>query len=417
MDSVTLTASNEFYVLTARTATQNLERTRAAAKVVAWSTNHGIIWKAPLLDIAQRYLDSLENRRALGGFLAAATKSFRSEDVDNLTRTFIEVFRVANGDLPDSSGGPKPVETLWQRAIDLQQAAPWPEVEQSVRGLKQDRADTDIPDRYYKTINSALEAAGLSVTSELAALIYLARSRNDLNNDPLSELGININGYQDATVKQLEELGIRINKVGLDTNFWKLLKMLIGEPAAIMLRDHLITVSQNPGSANTTNKLENTITLVNAVHSEWASGYFYLEPLDSDESTPMSVDLSHFGDTPTPSRYVVKYHPLPTPTTPLSQTSAGITRLCIDDVVMHSVDTDPSLADAGICDSNTRRILVDGDAIAFETDDPEEMPLPHPHLLWLHGSLSRIVRLAGRSTEEWELGFDDNEELEEIATL
>ncbi|KAK6355271.1 hypothetical protein TWF696_004384 [Orbilia brochopaga] len=502
-------AANEFYILKTEAYApprsdidSERSRARAAVSIVVFSDRHGVIWKSPFVEIARDYLTSLKNYRTVNRLVTAAVRTLRIQDIDQVTRTFIEVLHLTSKDLTDASGESKPPETLWQIAPGPQQAEPWQDVQRRVRRLPQQRLDTDVVDRYYAIINSALEASALSLTSELAAVIYLALSRTDINPDPLSAVGINIAEYEGASVEQLAKLGTQLNRIGIDTqhgvtnwlqritysdqstdeedpdgekfslyqdmasvysypasrmrrlalktkerdryrckvsgrrppgsqvchilaysigrtpdashkpDFWTLSKMLFGEQATLKIRDYLITVPHHP-DATSINRLENMITLSKDVYITWIAGLFYFEPLEPDNSTPISVDLSHFAETPIPSRYAVRLRQLPTPITALSQPSAGITRLSPSDVIMYTADTDPSLHQSMIYNSWEERKIVDGSILIFDTNDPEDIPLPHPHLLWFHGMLSRVVRLAGRGSD----GPETDSEMEDELTL
>ncbi|KAF3916917.1 hypothetical protein ABW21_db0205168 [Orbilia brochopaga] len=182
--------------------------------------------------------------------------------------------------------------------------------------------------------------------------------------------------------------------------------MLMGEAVATNVRDYLITPVEDTGITQI-NRLENLITLNPLARLKWGCGHFLLQLLESDDRTPMSVDLSHFGETNIPNRYCVKFTTLTTPTEPLSQSSAGVRRLSLPDIEMHDPDTDPTLERMKLFHQRDDSVLSDGRIIVFETHDPENLPLPHPHLLWLHGHLSRVVRLAGRGLNGLEVDLDE----------
>ncbi|KAF3901587.1 hypothetical protein ABW21_db0203408 [Orbilia brochopaga] len=351
--SATLQAENNLYELTAAQVTMTPERTKAAARIVMWGTRYGVLWKAPLVDLAQKYIESVKGSRTTNGYLGAAARTFREDEIGDLTRTFIKLFDVTMQERLTDEGEILPAETLWQITKDQNEAIPWADIEKRVRAIPQHRPDLDYVEGYFKIINTALAAARQSLSKELTA---------------------------------------------------------------VLVREYLVTAAQDSGRTNI-NRLENLVTLANNIHSAWGSGLFMMEPLDTDNETPITVDLSRFAETAVPQSYSIKVRYLTAPTSPLYKASEGITHLSLDEVLVYEPDNDPTIWSKQVWNQNRLNQIEDGAVFTWSTKDPINSPLPHPHLLWLHGSLSRVVRLAGRGLEEQPMEWSSESEEEENMEL
>ncbi|KAF3257106.1 hypothetical protein TWF192_001385 [Orbilia oligospora] len=158
------------------------------------------------------------------------------------------------------------------------------------------------------------------------------------------------------------------------------------------------------------NRLENTISLSPGCHCEFNDGLFILEPLTQDGSFLLAVDLSKFAEAEIPAKYPVRYSKLPGQIKPLATRGAGLQGLSIDDLDPYELDHDPDVVNARIYNQSMDRALRDGEIVWLETDNPDLRPLPHPHLLWLHANISRVVRMCGRSGEYVYAAESDEEE-------
>ncbi|KAF3916896.1 hypothetical protein ABW21_db0200955 [Orbilia brochopaga] len=206
-------AQNEHYIIEAHAfAPTTIEKTRLAARIYTWGDRHGIVWKAPFRTLANNYLNTIKRRRSLNGFLTAANRTYDLQKINDITKAFIDVFEVQGRKPSAAPGHESTPEIIWQIPQNRLKAQPWPEANR----LPQIRTDLDFIERYLRVINAALDASELSITAELAAVIYLTMSRNDIEQDPFSKIGINILEYDGASYGELKQLGRKLNRVGLD---------------------------------------------------------------------------------------------------------------------------------------------------------------------------------------------------------
>ncbi|KAF3207235.1 hypothetical protein TWF191_001065 [Orbilia oligospora] len=190
--------------------------------------------------------------------------------------------------------------------------------------------------------------------------------------------------------------------------FWRFVAILVGEECMLKIRAYVIGDSENGVLIN---RLENCICLSSDLHALFNDGCFILEPLDEDERSPMRVDVSKFCESAVPAEYSVKYTKVAGLVEPLVQRGSGIHNLSINDIPANDLESDPILAFNPVYDVVQKRELQHGEIIRFKTDNPDTHPLPHPHLLWLHANISRVVRMAGR-TGEYEYASEFDAELE-----
>ncbi|KAK6521012.1 hypothetical protein TWF506_001247 [Arthrobotrys conoides] len=184
--------------------------------------------------------------------------------------------------------------------------------------------------------------------------------------------------------------------------------MLVGEECMLKIRAYVIGDSENGALIN---RLENCICLSPDLHPLFNDGGFILEPLDVDGHTPLLVDVSKFGELDIPAEYSVRYTKIAGLIHPLVERGSNIHNLSIRDIPAHTLEDDPLLSDTPILNVDRRQIVQNGEVIRFQTHNSNTHPLPHPHLLWLHAVISRIVRMAGRNGEyEYAYESDEGEE-------
>ncbi|KAF3142557.1 hypothetical protein TWF594_005450 [Orbilia oligospora] len=194
--------------------------------------------------------------------------------------------------------------------------------------------------------------------------------------------------------------------------FWRFLAILVGEECMLKIRAYVIGDSENGALIN---RLENCICLSSDLHALFHDGCFILEPLDEDERSLMRVDVSKFCESAVPVEYFVRYTKVAGLVEPLVRRGSGIHNLSVNDIPASDLEDDVILAFNPVYDVVQKRELQHGEIIRFKTDNPDTHPLPHPHLLWLHANIGRVVRMAGRTGEyEYASEFDAKLEEEEL---
>ncbi|KAK6329911.1 hypothetical protein TWF718_003338 [Orbilia javanica] len=204
-------------------------------------------------------------------------------------------------------------------------------------------------------------------------------------------------------------IGKKISK-RYKSEFWNFLAMFVGKEPMRKIHDYVIGQTD---AGTLINRLENTILLSSELRVDFNEGIFVLEPLTQDASSPLPIDLLNFCASKIPTEYPVRYAQLPGQTRPLATRGAGLPSLSMDDVDPYELSQDPGIAGSRAYNHSLRRLLENGDIIWLRTDNPTSRPLPHPHLLWLHANISRVVRMSGRSGEYY-YAMESDEEEEEL---
>ncbi|EGX43333.1 hypothetical protein AOL_s00215g69 [Orbilia oligospora ATCC 24927] len=472
------TAQNQSYHLTSTECIlpPTVEKSRTAARIIAWSRRHYVRWKAPFEDIAQRYMLLLNSPRREQAYINAATRAFDKASIDDLTTDFIAAFNITGRDIHDLLGSETYPETTWQ--ILPGDAAPviWP--------LERLTSTNEKVEDFCRIVNAALETSGLSISASFAAMLYVTLLSDDSGLKSAVDNSLEVLDYKGVSDARLGELGVTLNKAGITVDsalshwlqrkcistsnpmespvsrvvpayasvsvvtprntrlsaearvrdkhrcllskkthnvqvyhlvaysigqFWRFVAMLVGEEGMLKIRAYVIGESENGALIN---RLENCICLSSDLHALFNDGAFILELLDEDERSPMRVDVSKFCEPAVPAEYSVRYTKVAGLVEPLVRRGSSIHNLSVNDIPASSLEDDAILAFNPVYDVVQKRELQNSEIIRFKTDNPDTHPLPHPHLLWLHANISRVVRMAGR-TGEYEYASEFDPELEE----
>ena len=106
--------------------------------------------------------------------------------------------------------------------------------------------------------------------------------------------------------------------------------------------------------------------------------------------------------------------PLATATSP--RCSTGFVAV-LDVTTQMTEEEDEDISTTWLLNQRTKKRLVSGNILHLQTPDPKVYPLPHPDLLRLHASISRVVRCAGASREKQGDDYCGDEEEEEECPL
>ncbi|KAF3160454.1 hypothetical protein TWF788_003137 [Orbilia oligospora] len=322
----------------------------------------------------------LDSPRSERGFIGAAVRAFAESEIDGLTARFVKTFQITGRGTHGSTASESSPDKTWIIVTDTAAPVVWPHQSSAIE--RRERSDA-----YCRLITDALKASDLTITSSFGAMIYVLLLSDELDPESLDESGIRILDYQGRSRVELEGLGKSLNQIGITI-------------------DHALSYYDR----TLINRLENTISLSPGCHCEFNDGLFILEPLTQDGSSLLAVDLSKFAEAEIPAKYPVRYSKLPGQIKPLATRGAGLQGLSIDDLDPYELDHDPDVVNARIYNQSMDRALRDGEIVWLETDNPDLRPLPHPHLLWLHANISRVVRMCGRSGEYVYAAESDEEE-------
>ncbi|KAF3282667.1 hypothetical protein TWF970_001413 [Orbilia oligospora] len=411
------TVENEDYKLTAKECRlpATVEKSRTAARIIGWGRAYNVRWRAPFMEVARHYMALLDSPRSERGFIGAAVRTFVESEIDGLTARFVETFQITGRGTHDSTASESSLDKTWVIVADIAAPVVWPQQNSAIERRKRS-------DAYCRLITDALKASDLTITSSFGAMVYVLLLSDELDPESLDESGIRILDYQGGSSIELEGLGKSLNQIGITIDhalsycedsrqisfeFWNFLAMFVGKEAMRKIREYVV----GPIDDRTLiNRLENTISLSPGCHCEFNDGLFILEPLTQDGSSLLAVDLSKFAEAEIPAKYPVRYTKLPGQIKPLATRGAGLQGLSIDDLDPYELDQDPDVVNARIYNQSMDRALRDGEIVWLETDNPDLRPLPHPHLLWLHANISRVVRMCGRSGEYVYAPESDEEE-------
>ncbi|KAF3312973.1 hypothetical protein TWF173_006360 [Orbilia oligospora] len=465
------TVENEDYKLTAKECRlpATVEKSRTAARIIGWGRAYNVRWRAPFMEVARHYMALLDSPRSERGFIGAAVRTFVESEIDGLTARFVETFQITGRGTHDSTASESSLDKTWVIVADIAAPAVWPQQNSAIERRKRSdaycRLITDALKASDLTITSSFGAMVyvLLLSDELdpesldesgiRILDYQGGSSIELEGlgKSLNQIGITIDhalSYwlqrkcasilppTDSPSRLSMPTGIfasisvvtprsthlanqarirdkyrcvlshRYSK-SVQFEFWNFLAMFVGKEAMRKIREYVV----GPIDDRTLiNRLENTISLSPGCHCEFNDGLFILEPLTQDGSSLLAVDLSKFAEAEIPAKYPVRYTKLPGQIKPLATRGAGLQGLSIDDLDPYELDQDPDVVNARIYNQSMDRALRDGEIVWLETDNPDLRPLPHPHLLWLHANISRVVRMCGRSGEYVYAPESDEEE-------
>ncbi|KAK6536172.1 hypothetical protein TWF281_000418 [Arthrobotrys megalospora] len=204
------TTQNQAYQLTATECDlpATIEKSRTAARIIAWARRHHVHWKAPYEDIARRYMVLLDSPRSEQGYINAAIRAYDEDSVDDVTVRFITAFRITGRDVHDLTASESYPDTAWQILSDATAPITWPP-QKSTSG-----ANWKVED-CCRIINTALEASSLEISASLAAMLYVTLLSENLGLKPTAFNNLEVLAYTGTSNAELLELGIALNRVGI----------------------------------------------------------------------------------------------------------------------------------------------------------------------------------------------------------
>ncbi|KAF3207610.1 hypothetical protein TWF191_000998 [Orbilia oligospora] len=389
------TVENEEYKLTARECRlpATVEKSRTAARIIGWGRNYNVRWRAPFMEVARQYMALLDSPRSERGFIGAAVRAFAESEIDGLTARFVETFQITGRGTHGSTASESSPDKTWIIVTDTAAPVVWPHQSSAIE--RREKSDA-----YCRLITDALKASDLTITSSFGAMIYVLLLSDELDPESLDESGIRILDYQGRSSVELEGLGKSLNQIGITI-------------------DHALSYCEDSRQISVCSlapiQQKRTGSWVKLFNDDIAFS------LNFGISWPCllgkkrcgryeTVDLSKFAEAEIPAKYPVRYSKLPGQIKPLATRGAGLQGLSIDDLDPYELDHDPDVVNARIYNQSMDRALRDGEIVWLETDNPDLRPLPHPHLLWLHANISRVVRMCGRSGEYVYAAESDEEE-------
>ncbi|KAF3277308.1 hypothetical protein TWF970_005237 [Orbilia oligospora] len=301
----------------------------------------------------------LNSPRREQAYINAATRAFDKASIDDLTTDFIAAFNITGRDIHDLLGSETYPETTWQ--ILPGDAAPviWP--------LERLTSTNEKVEDFCRIVNAALETSGLSISASFAAMLYVTLLSDDSGLKSAVDNSLEVLDYKGVSDARLGELGVTLNKAG-------------------------ITVDSALSHCGASKKMHLNFQSYGKSCLSGSSGLCQRLRRDAAEH-PLISRVAGLVE-------------------PLVRRGSSIHNLSVNDIPASSLEDDAILAFNPVYDVVQKRELQNSEIIRFKTDNPDTHPLPHPHLLWLHANISRVVRMAGR-TGEYEYASEFDPELEE----
>ncbi|KAK6521011.1 hypothetical protein TWF506_001246 [Arthrobotrys conoides] len=205
------TIQHQSYNLTSTELPITVEKSRTAARIIAWSRKHHVRWKAPYEDIARKYMLLLNPPRRERAYINAATRVFDKADIDDLTTRFIAAFNITGQDIRDPPGSESYPDRTWQILSKAKDPVVWP-VKKLARMKITNKEEVED---FCRIINAALEASSLSISTSFAAMLYVTLLSDDPGLKSAIDNGLGILACKGASGARLAELGVKLNKAGI----------------------------------------------------------------------------------------------------------------------------------------------------------------------------------------------------------
>jgi hypothetical protein len=166
--------------------------------------------------------------------------------------------------------------------------------------------------------------------------------------------------------------------------FWLTLRNFWSDDHIREWQDVIFTDQNNPYKGVET--CHNLISLSYDAHMYWTKAYFALKPLKlSDDKKSLEVEF----------HWLSKYD---------RSTASTL------DILTPPMSPNGSRADMRLYDFSTDRRICSGQKITLTTEDPENLPLPHPALLEMQWILHRLTAMSGGAEIYDDFDNDDDDD-------